>query len=316
MTDTIRDVITNMDLPRGEPIGGYAPVPIPDDRIWPAELKALFDNPNAVKLQIEGPAIACINCGGAGMLFVYVWIRGPFSSPNGGKVKWLSGDGIESGWYIGETHSAPCPCCQGDAWREYLQANCGLHDKDLYITLEGFKSGGPYLEKEEAKKAAAGLLAQNKTPKGFVTFFGEPGRGKSHLLKGIINGFRGIGVYARYINAADLIQEIRDHFSDERGGVAVESVIQHYRKVRVLAIDELDQVQLTEWTKQTLHRLLDSRYESGNLLTVLAMRPTPEQLPDDLAYLISRIRGGVAVHVRGGDMRPFQGNRARKELVG
>ncbi len=84
---------------------------------------------------------------------------------------------------------------------------------------------------------------------------------------------------------------------------------------RVLAVDEISEISLTDWSRQTLFRLLDSRYnERDNLLTVLALKPDPGNLPDDLAYLSSRISGGVPVEVAGPDMRGVQGIRARANL--
>jgi DNA replication protein DnaC len=290
-------------LPKVKNSPTYVPPVYPDDKIWPAELAALCrDNPKAIKLQIEGLPAVCWNCGGAGMMFVYVIRSGPYPMPNGAKVKWLAGEGVAAGWYQGETHSAPCPRCQGDAWKEYLRANCGLKDNDLRVSIEAFKAEGIYFVKETAKNTARQLLAMNTNPSGFVTFWGEPGRGKSHLLKGLVNGFRGVGVFSQYTNMSDLLGKIRDLFSDDRGGVAVEALIHHYRNVRVLAIDEIDQVTYTPWVKQTIHRLLDTRYEDPCLLTILALRDV-NKLPEDLEYLRSRMFGGECIEVCGDDMR-------------
>lgn len=294
--DAIRDILPKVEK------SNYVPPVYPSDKIYPAELAALFSNPRAIKLEVSGPPSACWNCGGSQMMLVYIIRSGPYQSPNGKKVKWLEGEGVAPGWYDGETHAAACPRCQGDAWKEYLRANCGLKDDDLNKSVESFKADGPYFVKEPAKTMARSYLAMNTNPSGFITFWGEPGRGKSHLLKGMVNGFRGLGVFSQYINASDLLSKIRDLFSDDRGGVAVEALIHHYRNVRVLAIDELDQINLTNWTRQTIHRLLDTRYEDANLLTILAMR-NPYELPEDLDYLSSRILGGDSVRVDGDDMR-------------
>lgn len=301
----IQDVLTQ--LPEVIPVQEDPPAgpeKFYDTRIWPAELLAILkNNQRSTKLLVDGPALACQNCGGSGRMFVYTWTGGPYRQPNGGKVKWLEGDGIVSGWYQGETHVAPCPRCNAEAWREYLRANCGLKGDDLNVSVETFKASGPLLfAKEPALLTARSLLSMNTSPSGFVTFWGEPGRGKSHLLKGLVNGFRGLGVFAQYINGADMIADIISRFSDERGGIAVEAVIRQYRNVRVLAIDELDQVSLSTWTKQTLHRLLDTRYEDESLLTVMAMKSSPEQLPVELDYLASRMKPG-AVEIGGPDMR-------------
>lgn len=314
--DAIQDVLRDIPAPEADHDHRAPARPPMDERLWPADLKALLDNKNGVPMQIEGVPGACPNCGGVGMMTVYMIQRGPFQSPGGGKVKWLEGPGLAPGWYTGEMHYSPCPCCQEDRWREYLRANCGLEGKDLSISLEGFKAGGPYFQKEAALTVARGLLAKNQYPGGFVTFWGKPGVGKSHLLKSLVNGFRLLGVYSRYINAADLINEIRDRFGDGAGGGRVEEAIRHYRKIRVLCIDELDKIySFSGWTLQTLHRLLDTRYESAGLLTALAMNKAPEDLPGELEYLASRISGGVALDVGGDDMRPGLSARVWKGIA-
>jgi len=57
----------------------------------------------------------CKNCGGMGMLFLFVATDGPFLTPaspyrGDGKVsKWYGGK-----WWAGNTHSFTCPECQGE----------------------------------------------------------------------------------------------------------------------------------------------------------------------------------------------------------
>lgn len=316
--NTIQDVLHDLPTRALEPEAPAEPRVYYDDRLWPAELLALLEGPKAVKLLIEGPPTCCPNCGGANLMFVFTWTAGPFRVPTGGsKVKWLESDGIAPGWYTGETHAAPCPVCQLDGWREYLRANCGLKGGETAISLEDFKIRGAFAEKEPAARAARSLLAANRAPHGFVTFWGEPGRGKTHLLKAVVNGFRGLGIMSRYTVAADLLSEIRDHFGDDRGGVAVEDAIRYYKRIRVLAVDELVQpaYSYTSWEAKTLFRLLDARYqEADQLLTVLAMQPDPGTLAGDLGYLASRMAGGVTVEVAGPDMRNMQGFRQRAML--
>ena len=57
----------------------------------------------------------CRNCGGMGILILFVATDGPFNSPaspyrSDGKVsKWYDGK-----WWVGESHSFTCPECGGD----------------------------------------------------------------------------------------------------------------------------------------------------------------------------------------------------------
>jgi chromosomal replication initiation ATPase DnaA len=83
----------------------------------------------------------------------------------------------------------------------------------------------------------------------------------------------------------------------------------------VLCIEEVDRVNLTGWARETLHRLLDARYnQRRELLTVLASNLAPEQLPADFGYLASRMRGGQVVEVAGLDMRPAIAMRERVDI--
>lgn len=277
----------------------------------------------------------CPNCGGHKIMMVFLIEQGPFQSPNGGKVKYLELDeptitieydkdgneikrvkrGERSGWYTGEMHAAHCPACQGGRMEAYVAANCGLDENGMRISLEDFKTVGTLDKKRPALDAARALLGMNREPSGFVTFLGDYGVGKSHLLKGLVNGFRQIGVLARYSTLADLLGDIREKFGETSGSRAVEEVIENYRRARVLCVDEIDKVNLTGWSKETIFRLFDSRWqESDKLLTVMASNTAPEAFPAEMGYLRSRINGGVVVDVPGPDVRNTQGKAARRTL--
>jgi len=202
--------------------------------------------------------------------------------------------------------SAPCPvCCKGQM-AAYVLRNCGLTGADLDVSLVNFKVDGPLLsEKSEALTACKRLLGQGLAVAGFVTLVGDYGVGKSHLLKGLVNGFRQIGVMAKYSTMSDLLSDIRERFGDDHGAREAETVIDLYRRARILAIDEVDRVHLTGWAKETIFRLLNSRYEeSDRLLTVMATNVEPIDLPAELGYLGSRMNGGQIIRVGGPDMRP------------
>lgn len=305
------------------------------NRTWPDDLRAYQDNPKAVPMAAGNYPGECPNCGGHKIMMVYLIQQGPFKSPNGGKVKYLeldepivttevdaNGNEVEhqrpgplSGWYTGEMHVSHCPVCQGNRMAAYIASNCGLDEDGMLVSLEDFKTAGMMAPKRPALEAARALMAMNREPSGFVTYLGDYGVGKSHLLKGIVNGFRGIGVMARYSTLADMLGEIREKFGETSGARAVEAVIEDYRRARVLCLDEIDKVNLTGWTKETIFRLFDSRWqESDRLLTVMASNTAPEDMPAELGYLRSRIRGGVVVEVPGPDVRSAQGLKAKQEM--
>jgi len=291
-------------------------------RTWPPELEIYKRNPKAIPLAPGPYDRLCPNCGGHGIMMVFVIERGPFKMP-GNKTKWLdlepNGDPNAPsvpGWYEGKLEVAPCPVCAEGQMDAYILHNCGLSGADLDISLSNFYTTPPADQKAEAKRVAAQLLAMNREPAGFVVFTGDYGVGKTHLLKAITNGFRMIRVMAKYSTMADLLADIRERFADDNGVRAVESVIDDLRRARVLCIDELDRVNMTGWAKETIFRLLDSRYqERGHLLTVLATNLNPSDMPPELGYLASRFSGGIVVHVPGPDMREIEGHKLRKTFA-
>lgn len=272
------------------------------NRIWPEELQDLLWNEKNIPLMVDEKLFGCTNCNDAGVMMVFEVSGGPYQTPIS-KVKWLDLP-TGSGWYSGELKVGACPVCKAGQKKQYLVQNCGMEGPQLGIFLSGFTTTGLMEDKAPAKEAAADLLAMNQCPSGFVTFWGDYGRGKSHLLMAIANGFRMIGVMSQYKLMSDLLAEIRSRFGDERGSVTAEDMIESFRSIKVLCIDELNQINLTPWVLETVNRLIDSRYiQRDNLLTVVACNASPDNLPVELHYLTSRMKQGTIVEVRGVDVR-------------
>jgi DNA replication protein DnaC len=293
------------------------------ERIWPKELLVYQSNPKAIPLASGPYPQLCPNCGGHRMMMVYVIDGGPYKSPDG-RVKWLDlppdppnpQTPSVSGWYSGRLEVAPCPVCAGGQMDEYLRRNCGLSGDDLEISLSDFRTNGNLSGKAKALSVAQSLLAMNQQTRGFVTYIGGYGVGKTHLLKAIVNGFRKIRVMARYSTMADLLADVRERFGDDHGVRAVEDAIAEINRYRVLCLDEIDRVNLTGWAKETIFRLINYRYENQHqVLTVIATNMRIEDMPPEFGYLASRLRSGVVVEVPGPDMRPAQGLKVTKELA-
>jgi hypothetical protein len=266
---------------------------------WPASLLNVARNrkPGTVWGEAREASTPqdCPNCGGTGTMTAFVVDDAP---PDGKGC--LSFIAARNRMCYGYRMHAPCPVCAGDQRAAFLLRFCGLSDDDLAVRLDQFK---PLAGKVNARQEAARLLSLTPEPTGFTTFYGAFGVGKSHLLKSLVNGFRVAGILAVYTRMADILAEVRETFGDQSRDSG-EELIQRYGGYPVLAIDEVDRVNLTPWSSETLFRLLDSRYSRrARLLTVLATNADPHQGLGGLEYLASRMKDGTIIEVGGNDMR-------------
>jgi DNA replication protein DnaC len=268
-----------------------------------------------VPLEIESRFLGdCPNCGGLGYVFVFEKSRDakPMRYPPSEISKYFEVGSINcndkfSGWYAGKTLQGDCPACRKGTIRAWLERRCGLIGSELLVSLEGFNVDGQLADKKPARDYVAKLLSMNFDAHGFATFWGGYGCGKTHLLKSIVNGLRGVGLWSSYISLNGLLSDIRSRFGEPNGQREVASIIEYYRSIRVLCLDEIDKANLTSWANETIFGLVDDRYNRiDSLLTVFASNKAPTELPAELGYMASRFTQGDIIQVPGPDMRPVK----------
>lgn len=273
-------------------------------RKWPAELMSLGrerqDGTVWGEVMEPNTAADCPNCGGLGRMTAFI-VADVHPSEGTLVYSWIETlQKLCQGYRV----AAPCPVCKGNWKRAWLEQESGLEGLDLLVRLDQFKA---FPGKEQARKLAWELLALTPKPTGFATFYGDYGRGKSFLGKGLVNGFRLAGVLAKYVRAADMLASVRETFGDDskNGG---EILVSRYRHIPVLVVDEPDRVNLTPWANETLFRVLDDRYaRKDRVLTIILTNSDPRRMPPGLEYLGSRMSEGYLVEVAGDDMRPAAG---------
>lgn len=140
---------------------------------------------------------------------------------------------------------------------------------------------------------------------GMVYLHGGPGQAKSLILKVAIAESLRAGNAAAYSRLIDIFDNIKDAFGDDVRESAAQRV-NRWSNVPILAIDELDKVNRTDWVSERLFQLLDTRYNDAlyqHTITLIASNEPPEALDP---YLASRIRDARfdVVHLFGKDMRP------------
>ena len=200
-----------------------------------------------------------------------------------------------------------CPACGQARRQERLERMCGLSDSMHAWTLAGFWSEPG---REAALEAAWRAVEQ---PRGFLTFWGPCGTGKTYLLAAIVNECRARGLSAVYATVAELLESLHDSFEPE-SGESLSGTWRRFLDAQVLALDEIEKFPASPWTEEKFFQLISQRYRwSEQRLTVFATsRPVRcgcriierTRYPGYLESLLLDRRFGV-LELRGPDRRQF-----------
>lgn len=249
------------------------------------------------------PSSKCKNCGDMGIFVAfYSDHKYPRQNPEyriikGGVVqKFIPG----VGWFDGEHYTLPCPVCSTNSNASFLSMLSNLKDRDLEIRIDDFTEQDG---KKKAREVALELIAGLPIISGFHTFHGSFGVGKTTLLMALINHCRLMGVSASYWRITSLLADIRNRFGESMD--AVEKDVNFFSNIQVLALDEIDKLNPTDWALETLHRVIDERYRMRHLYTTFfALNQSPEKLDKGMwGYLVSRWMEGNITFIGGADMR-------------
>ncbi len=131
-------------------------------------------------------------------------------------------------------------------------------------------------------------------PNGYnpLVFCGPTGYGKTHLLVGLVNLFKGRlrDRTALYIPAIDFARRLADAIETQ----ATEEFRQQYRRLALLAVDDVDHLVTKQATQRELTYTLDAVIDGGGQV-ILASSVAPERLTGFLPNLQSRMTGGLTV---------------------
>lgn len=212
----------------------------------------------------------------------------------------------------------PCPNEQfhGAERIKRLAGLSGLYPNDLKRRLDDI---APIPGNEAALKAANDFL---DNPYGWLYLWGGPGNAKSEILIAIVNEInlsgRGPAVYIKF---SALINKMRQAFSEESHrqkrlvkGDKLDDLenlgyldrFELIKSIKVLAIDELDKVRMTDFAQEFRFDFFDERYRqagNGETMTIFASQSSPDDMPTPLK---SRFRDGRfrVVENKAGDARP------------
>jgi len=139
-----------------------------------------------------------------------------------------------------------------------------------------------------------------------VALFGRSGVGKTHLAHGLVRCWQSHQGERRahYVTANDFRRAFHDSIRRE----TPDGFRQQFRKLRLLAIDDLHHLPNEPYLMQELRYTIDAYEDNGAVLVITATRPpsTLSNLPSDIR---SRLAGGLLLHLAA------PGRAARFELI-
>jgi DNA replication protein DnaC len=152
-----------------------------------------------------------------------------------------------------------------------------------------------------------------------LTIWGTNGNAKSAALIATVNEFLDRGIPALYLPSYDLLNWLQDAFASD-GSVKSETMyarLERVKYIRMLAIDELQAIKITDWRLEQLRNIIDRRWRDGLdgiSFTLFAMNEDPAGLEP---RIWSRLRDGrnavsgepIIVN-NDSDMRPLLRRRA------
>lgn len=179
-----------------------------------------------------------------------------------------------------------------------LLSDSGIKERFKQRTFEAFIAT---TEQEKRAKAVAQRYAENflttVAQKGScLRFEGTKGTGKTHLAAAIALELISKGVPVIFKSVSDLLLDIRKTYS--KGEKTEEEILDVYKKVDLLVIDDIDKAKYTEWGVSVLYQIINDRYENmkpmvvtannGNDDLVRIMTP-PQGISDVAESIVSRL---------------------------
>ncbi len=190
------------------------------------------------------------------------------------------------------------PCrCRDAADRETRRRAARIPERYRNCSLTNYRPQEP--SQERAKAAARRFVADYPAVDLGLLFSGPVGVGKTHLAAAILaelvdtGGLRGV-----FCDFTELLARIQATFS--RGSEETEDeVLQIYRDADLLVLDELGARRPTEWARDVLYGLLNTRYNRKRL-TILTTNYG--DVPEKPGGETLELRVGVPVRSRLAEM--------------
>lgn len=148
---------------------------------------------------------------------------------------------------------------------------------------------------------------------GWVYIYGDHGQAKTLILKIAIAEQLRANKMAAYANMADVVSHIQRAFDTDDPSTESEHRLQWWADLPLLALDEFNRFNKTQWASTAQFRLMDERNTQAireKSITLIASNQAPDELD---SYYRSRIQDGrfITIPLYGQDARPQMSHQDR-----
>lgn len=219
----------------------------------------------------------------------------------------------DTGFYIpnlqpnqpGFGRAVNCPNCVGMGLEpSELLKRSGVPRMDLGYTFDFFLTYPSKAQTAEMVKSMTGI------GHGFIYLHGPYGMGKSGMLKASVNETCKAGRRGIYAEMGEVLRYERSKFGKDADDMNQEAAAEEKKRMsrlrmcHTLAIDELDKITDTQWVREQVFSLLNTRYSKREShLTIIASNTTVDRLPTHMDWLKSRFSDALVFEVSGKHLR-------------
>lgn len=158
---------------------------------------------------------------------------------------------------------------------DYEECSKGLDPQKNQVKIAG------------AKDAAVNFVRKYPAQKEGILFMGKCGVGKTHLSVAIIRELIEKGIPCMFYDFRDLLKEIQSSYNPQ-SQISEFSVLEPVLTIEVLLLDELGAAKVTDWMRDTLTYILNTRYNE-NLTTIITSNWLDEKKDNNDEILEERI---------------------------
>jgi DNA replication protein DnaC len=156
----------------------------------------------------------------------------------------------------------PCRCQRQDSRRKFLEA-ARIPRRYANCSLDNFKTE-PNSSQHTALQYGRALVADYPYSDLGLLLMGSVGVGKTHLAVAILHGLINKGVPCRFYESGSLLKRIQDSYNPVSQSSEM-SVLAPVFEAEVLVLDELGATIPTDWVRDTIYQIINTRYNDKKL---------------------------------------------------